>query len=307
MALNEAVRSRIADLVARHRVVLFMKGTRTAPQCGFSAQVVQILDELLPAYETVDALASPELREGIKEFSQWPTIPQLYVEGKFVGGCDIVREMSASGELQRLLGPGRAPAGVPPVIEVTEAAARAFEAALAGSPGDWLRLTIGPSFQHDLFLGAREPGDVEAHAKGLTLLLDPSTVRRASGLGIDYVTGPTGGFKLTNPNEPPKVKPLAPAELKAMLDRGEVVLFDVRPESERAIASIAGARALDGAGQDDLRRLPRETPIAFHCHHGVRSQQAAVQALGEGFRKVFNLSGGIDEWSRTVDSTVPRY
>ncbi len=307
MALTEAVRGRLADLVAGHRVVLFMKGTRTAPQCGFSAQVVQILDELLPSYETVDALASQELREGIKEFSQWPTLPQLYVEGKLVGGCDIVREMSASGELQKLLGAGPASDVAPPVIEVTEAAAKAFEAALAGSPGDSVRLTIGPSFQHDLFLGAREPGDVEVHAKGLTLLLDPPSVRRATGLRIDYVTQPANGFKLTNPNEPPKVKPLAPAELKAMLDGGKVVLFDVRPESERAIASIAGARALDSGGQDYLRTLPPETPIAFHCHHGVRSQQAALQAIREGFRNVFNASGGIDEWSRTVDSTVPRY
>jgi monothiol glutaredoxin len=74
-----------------------MKGTPRNPQCGFSAQVVQILDELLPSYETVDVLSSPELREGIKELSQWPTIPQLYVSGQFIGGCDIIREMNASG------------------------------------------------------------------------------------------------------------------------------------------------------------------------------------------------------------------
>ena len=74
------------------------------PQCGFSAQVVKILNELQPSYETVDALRSPEIRDGIKAFSQWPTIPQLYVDGLFIGGCDIVREMHASGELQKLIG-----------------------------------------------------------------------------------------------------------------------------------------------------------------------------------------------------------
>ena len=104
MALNEPLRNQISDLVASHRIVLFMKGNRRTPQCGFSAQIVQILDEMLTSYETVDVLLSPELRDGIKEFSQWPTIPQLYVGGQFIGGCDIVREMNASGELQKLIG-----------------------------------------------------------------------------------------------------------------------------------------------------------------------------------------------------------
>ena len=103
-ALNDSLRKQISDLLASNRVVLFMKGTRRMPQCGFSAQVVRILDALLPSYETVDVLDSPELRDGIKEFSQWPTVPQLYVGGQFIGGCDIVREMNASGELQNIIG-----------------------------------------------------------------------------------------------------------------------------------------------------------------------------------------------------------
>lgn len=168
-------------------------------------------------------------------------------------------------------------------------------------------MKIDASFQHDLFLGPREPGDVEARARGLAFLLDAPTVERAGGLRIDFVEGPAGGFKMTNPNEPPKVKALSATELKAMLDRREVVLFDVRPESERALASISGARPLDAAGQAHLDGLARDTPIAFHCHHGMRSQQAAARWLREGFRHVFNLTGGIEEWSRTVDPSVPRY
>ena len=104
MSLSEPLRKQISEIVAQNRVVLFMKGTRQMPQCGFSAQVVKILNELQPSYETVDALRSPEIRDGIKAFSEWPTIPQLYVDGQFIGGCDIVREMHASGELQKLLG-----------------------------------------------------------------------------------------------------------------------------------------------------------------------------------------------------------
>jgi monothiol glutaredoxin len=83
MPLNETL---LCERVASHRVVLFMKGHREMPQCGFSAQVVQILNNLLPSYETVDVLKSPELRDAIKAFSRWPTIPQLYVDGRFNGG-----------------------------------------------------------------------------------------------------------------------------------------------------------------------------------------------------------------------------
>lgn len=108
-------------------------------------------------------------------------------------------------------------------------------------------------------------------------------------------------------NEPPKVKQLTAQELKAMLDRGEVTLFDVRPEDERAIAKIAVARSLDAAGQKYLLELERDSPIAFHCHHGIRSQEAAQQLLCKGFRNVYNLKGGIDGWSLTIDPSVPRY
>jgi monothiol glutaredoxin len=90
-------------MIASDRVVLFMKGNRAAPQCGFSARVVQILDSLLPSYTTVDVLRAPDVREGIKEYSSWPTIPQLYVGGEFLGGCDIVSELYTTGELKKKL------------------------------------------------------------------------------------------------------------------------------------------------------------------------------------------------------------
>ena len=93
----------IANTVAEHPVVLFMKGVPEQPQCGFSAQVVQILDHLGADFVGVNVLQSDPLREGIKSYSDWPTIPQLYVKGEFVGGCDIVREMFQSGELKTLL------------------------------------------------------------------------------------------------------------------------------------------------------------------------------------------------------------
>jgi monothiol glutaredoxin len=96
--------TRIADIVKSNDVVLFMKGTALFPQCGFSSRAVAILDRLGVSYETVDVLQDPEVRQGIKEYSDWPTIPQLYVKGEFVGGSDIMMEMFESGELKALLG-----------------------------------------------------------------------------------------------------------------------------------------------------------------------------------------------------------
>ena len=95
--------SRIADIVKGNDVVLFMKGTALFPQCGFSSRAIAILDRLGVNYETVDVLQDPEIRQGIKEYSDWPTVPQLYVKGEFVGGSDIMMEMFESGELQQLL------------------------------------------------------------------------------------------------------------------------------------------------------------------------------------------------------------
>jgi monothiol glutaredoxin len=101
--VNDSTRARIDGLVKDNAVLLFMKGNRQRPQCGFSAQVVQILDSLVREYRTVDVLSDPEIREGIKEYSSWPTIPQLYLAGEFQGGCDIITEMYQSGELQQKL------------------------------------------------------------------------------------------------------------------------------------------------------------------------------------------------------------
>ena len=97
------VNSRISDIVASSDVVLFMKGTPLFPQCGFSSRAIAILDHLGVAFESVDVLQDMEVRQGIKEYSDWPTIPQLYVKGEFVGGSDIMMEMYEAGELQQLM------------------------------------------------------------------------------------------------------------------------------------------------------------------------------------------------------------
>jgi monothiol glutaredoxin len=101
--MKDAVQERIEREISEHDVVLFMKGTPVFPQCGFSNLVVQVLSHLGVRFKGIDVLSDPALRQGIKTFSDWPTVPQLYVKGEFVGGCDILREMFETGELARLL------------------------------------------------------------------------------------------------------------------------------------------------------------------------------------------------------------
>jgi monothiol glutaredoxin len=306
MPLTEALRQRIDGYVTSDRVVLFMKGTRRAPQCGFSAQVVQILDQHVPDYQTHDVLASAELRDGIKEYSQWPTIPQLYIDGKFVGGCDIVKDLESSGELEQLLGKAAPPLAAPKVTASAEALA-AFKAAMTEGDADLLHLQVSPSFEHDLFFGPLEPGDVEVDLGGLKLYVNRSSVARAQGVHIGYLEGPNAGFKIDNPNQPAQVVQLSVQDAKAMLDRGELLLIDVRPESEGDIARIPGGKTLNEETVDLIKSLDKSTPIAFYCHHGMRSLGVAQSVVQEGFRKIYNLKGGIDAWSQAVDPTIPRY
>jgi monothiol glutaredoxin len=102
--MNEQTKKKIEDTIKSNKVVLFMKGNKTQPMCGFSGAVIQCLNQVGANFETVDVLSDPEIRDGIKEFSNWPTIPQLYVNQQFIGGCDIVKEMFSTGELKTLIG-----------------------------------------------------------------------------------------------------------------------------------------------------------------------------------------------------------
>jgi monothiol glutaredoxin len=97
------INQKIKDLVNSNKIFLFMKGTPQAPECGFSMQVTQILQNLQLEFGSFDVLSDETIRQGVKDYSAWPTIPQLYISGKFVGGCDIVNQLAASGELQKLL------------------------------------------------------------------------------------------------------------------------------------------------------------------------------------------------------------
>jgi monothiol glutaredoxin len=305
--LSDAIKTQLDDLVKKNKVVLFMKGNKHFPQCGFSAQVLGILKECGTSFEAVNVLQSQEIREGIKEYSSWPTIPQLYVDGEFLGGCDIVKEMFASGELQKKLGVVEKPI-TPPKLTIADAAAKAIKSADEGN-GEMLRLEISPQFTYELYFEAKKAGDIEVEANGVKVLFDRQSAKLANGVTIAWVETPEGGaFKIENPNEPARVKPLQVGELKKWLDeKKKVEVFDVRPEGERNAAKLEFAKALDAEGEKHLLSLPKDATIVLHCHHGHRSRNAAERLLREGFTNLYNLEGGIEAWSVKVDSKVPRY
>ena len=308
MSLEAAMRKRIENLVQVDEVVLFMKGHRNAPQCGFSAQCVEILDDYRAHFCSFDVLADAELREAVKTYSDWPTIPQLYVKGEFVGGADILSQMHQNCELSAVLGqPRERPAT--PQVTITPAAAEQIEAALTDAEGDVLRLGVDYRYHNDLLVGPAEEDDVIVHSAGVALHLDPTSARRADKVVLDFVTDERGtGFAVDNPNCPPQVKDLSPAEVKARLDQdAELRLFDVRTAGEIETASVDAAIVFDEDAREQLELLDRTTPLYFMCHHGGRSRAAAEQYAGMGFREVYNLRGGIDAWSLEVDGDVPRY
>jgi len=308
VALDAQLKKKIDDLVKSDEVVLFMKGSRSFPQCGFSASVVNILNTLVPKYTTVNILTDQDIRGGMKEYSDWPTFPQLFIKGEFVGGADIVRQMHESGELEKKLGGIVAPAKAPTVTVSARAAAELKAALEDGGPGDVIHLTVTPSWEHQLDLGPKEASHVTVEAGGLTLQLDRASAGRANGVSVDFIEGADGaGFKIENPNRPAMVKQIDAKALKALLDAGTVKhLYDVRTEKERGIAQIGG-KLLDDGAMHEIEALPKDTHIAFYCHSGNRSRGAAEHFLKMGFTNLYNLAGGIDGWSRDVDPKVPRY
>lgn len=307
MSLDPATRARIQSLLDSNRVVLFMKGDPQAPQCGFSAKAIATLEDMGAEYAHVDVLSDPEIREGIKLYGDWPTIPQLYVGGELLGGSDIIVQMAGNGELQRLLGLPE-PDRTPPSIEVSTAALEMLRGAIANA-GAGLAVVVSVDKQHraQLQLAPADPASIATEVEGVRFQFDGASARRADGLRVDFVDDHRGrGLVVEHPLAAPAVRAITPAEAGARVrDRG-LILVDVRPADERAIAGAPVAfRTLDD-GIDALSALPRETPIAFLCHHGGRSAQAAEHFRGLGFREIYNISGGIDAWA-DVDTSIARY
>jgi monothiol glutaredoxin len=307
MNLNPAVHERIDQLVKGNQVVLFMKGTPQQPMCGFSARTVAALDSVLPDYASFNVLEDEQVREGIKAYGNWPTIPQLYINGELVGGCDIVISMLNSGELHQQLGLA-APDRSPPQITLTDLAAERISQAMQGHEGMALHFSIDSGWDSQFNLGPVQGGEIVATANGVEIAMDIATAQRARGAIIDWVKVMTGeGLSVTLPGAPPPVKTLSVTDLAAKLANGSVMLVDVRGAEDRARASLPAALPLGDELMERLGKLPHETELAFICHHGNSSLGVAEHFRKQGFTSVYNVKGGMDAWSLEVDSNVPRY
>ena len=302
-----AVRTRIEALLAAHPVILFMKGTREAPRCGFSAAAVERLDEVLDDYLGVDVLEDEAIRQGIKEYGNWPTIPQLYVNGELVGGSDIIQSLYDSGELHRLFGRPE-PDRSPPDLVISDRAVAAIREAMADVGDAKLFLAIDGRFQPQFQFREAGSADIAVEANGLEVRLDVASAQRARGARIDWVETEHGsGLSIQLPLAPKGVRDLDVRALRERLAAGDITVIDVRPAADRAAAPFVAAEVLDADSHARLIGLDKGTPLAFLCHHGNSSRQAAEYFRERGFRDLYNVTGGIDAWSREIDPSVPRY
>ena len=307
MELTDSVKGKIENLVHGNKVVLFMKGTRQQPMCGFSARTVAALDSVLPDYATVNVLDDQDVREGIKVYGNWPTIPQLYIDGELVGGCDIVLNMLNSGELHQQLGL-EAPDRTPPEVTITPGAAEKILEAMQGHEGIALHFQVDANWDAQFNLAPPQGNEIATESNGIKVLMDIATAQRARGAVIDWVSTVQGeGLAIDLPQAPPPVKQMTVQELAEELKNGSVTLVDIRAETERARASIEGSLVLDRPTMEKLEGMPKDAGIAFLCHHGNSSMGAAEYFRKQGFTKISNVAGGIHAWSMEIDSSVPTY
>jgi len=305
MALDTATREIIDRVLQENQVVLFMKGTPAQPQCGFSAKTVATLNMLLPDYMTVNVLDYPEIREGIKEYANWPTIPQLYVNGELMGGCDIIQDMMGNGELADALGV-ETPTAESPTITISDEGVAAIQNAIASHPGAMLHLQIAADWTHQISMDPNRTGAVRARVGDVELHMDPWTAERADGLHMILEEDLTGThFHFDNPNAPPPVNQMTVHILKQKIDDGEdLVLIDVRGDDERAKGVIKGSVPWNDEAMRLIESLPKDAEIIIHCHMGGRSQALADALRRRGYTNLHNVSGGIQAWAEEIDPAI---
>lgn len=307
MTLNDSTREKIENIVKQNRVVLFMKGTPKAPMCGFSSKTVGLLDSILDNYKSVDVLEDQEIRDGIKVYGNWPTIPQLYIDGELVGGCDIVTAMFNSSELHEMLGV-EAPDRTPPEVTITDAAAEKILEAMQGHEGIGLHFAVDAGWQSQFNVAPAEGHEIKIETNGITMFFDLASAQRANGAVIDWVETMQGaGLTIHLPQAPAPVKQMSVSELKNRLENNSVILIDVRGSEERALANLEAAKVMDGETMKAIEAMPKDTALAFICHTGSRSQVAGEHFRKQGFTNVSNVAGGIMAWSKEIDPSVPQY
>ncbi len=305
MSLDSETRGIIDNLLSSNKVVLFMKGTPQQPQCGFSAKTIAALDMLVPDFTSVNVLDHQTIRDGIKEYANWPTIPQLYIDGDLIGGNDIVQDMLKSGELATALGVDK-PTVTKPNITISDEGVVVMKKALDAQSDGVLHLQISATWTHQIALDANQDDEVHVNVSGIDLHMDPWTAARADGLNMILDEDLTGTrFIFDNPNAPPPVNQLTVQALKARLDSDDdVVAIDVRNDNEREAASIEGVQQWNDEARVLIESLPKDTEIIVLCQTGGRSQALGDALRQRGHTNVHNVIGGIKAWAAEIDSDM---
>lgn len=299
--MSQETHQRIEQMLDENPVFLFMKGTPQTPMCGFSSNTVKILKDLLgDGFASFNVLEDHDIREGIKTYGQWPTIPQLYVDKELIGGNDIVSEMYQTGELHTLLKVEQ-PDRTPPEISISDEALSHIMEGLKDRGDHQLFLSIDDEFNTRFSLEMPKGYEVVAVVGELSLYMDVGTAKRAQGIEITWVDELQGsGLRIQNPNEPPAVEALSVTELKDWFERSDVdnpQVFDVRSEQQFAAGSVDHAVRLDKESIQAVEAMAKDTPLVFVCQVGQSSMAAAEFFRKKGFTKVFNLTGGFNAWS----------
>lgn len=297
--MNEQTKQEIEKLISNNTCVLFMKGNPKHPQCGFSSNTVKILNEIVGEdFSYCNVLEDQNIREGIKEYGNWPTIPQLYINKELVGGNDIVTEMYNSGELQTMLGkpmPERKPA----LITITEKAKENILSGIENIGSSVLMLSIDSQFNTRFSIEEPKGYELTSDVGDIKIYMDIGTAKRADGIEIDWVEDLQGsGLVIKNPNEPKSVNQISKNELeKGMADGVYSHIYDVRGEHEFLANSIPGSKRLDKQNMQEIENLEKHTPLVFVCSVGNSSQGACEFYRKKGYTNVNNLVGGVSVWS----------
>ena len=289
--MTEELRQKLQGMIDSHDIVLFMKGNRQQPQCGFSNRVVGILEELEIDYQTYNVFSDPDIRSGMKDFSQWPTFPQLYVKQEFVGGCDLVTAMMQSGELPGLLGVTLEEVE-PPTIHCSPSILALFKESLA-THGGGVHLEVPKNFEYDIGVGPKNSGQIETIVDGVPFYMSRGSAKRANGISLDFKDGPNGGVLIDNPNEP-TFQDIAVSDVESWLaDNPTAKVYQIGVGAD---ALLPFTTIFDATAHQEINDLSKDHPIAFMCMMGVRSQQAAKSLAFQGYTNIFNIVGGLNAW-----------
>ena len=299
--MTDQTTQRIEKMLDENPVFLFMKGNPQTPMCGFSSNTVKILKDMIgDNFGSFNVLEDPEIREGIKAYGQWPTIPQLYVNKELVGGNDIISEMFNTGELHELLNL-KQPDRTPPQIDITDEALNHIKEGLKDMGDHQLFLSVDDEFNTRFSLEMPKGYEIIAAVGDLNVYMDIGTAKRSNGIEISWLDELQGsGLRIKNPNEPPAVQDLSVAELQDWFatDIENPNIYDVRSVDKIAEGTVDHAVRLDKAAIESIENMPKDTPLVFVCQVGQSSMSAAEYFRKKGYTKVFNLTGGYNAWSQ---------